>query len=739
MPGDWVVAEGVFRRDEVRAAPLEAGAPPPRIAPWLFGTRRGLLTIWASTAFVAFSAFVATEAFGRFGLINASTSGYIIAASALLVLPLILLLLDPVAGLGKGPGLPLPLATLMLLAALTGVAILDRLSDGIDLLSSAPAKTAFFTFLALVFVPRIWSAVDLARHKARNRRAAEANTASSAKEIEQDLLEYRNAESVGAVLATALVSAIIVGAWMVGSIPRAPQLGAGLGVAIFVGVIGIFSAVVFLDWIVRFRPLRAMMKGMGRAAPRMRFLVNFYDWVDAGLVRIGAHVAGADHLKTRTRYSILGGTLVCLAAMSWFLPPPYGLVPATLGFLTALSLSRLWSWVEEDRNLAAITQFNPHAPQKIGFREDFRDETLLGFVFGLVLIPIAMMQAHESGIFGGKLFEGADPNHPEFDARSISTWLGYFGFELAKALPIVDWADIYDLGPGVDSIKPIRPLGMHAVFMARVMVDLILIASLLQAISIASRNRQQKSLYALRRIDRLDELVEKAELRRAIRETRASGGSPFKFDLSKLADPDLVDFRIYNEARLRAMRGLEKGDVERLAFLDQIFDQRGLTPDPSIVLARNLAEQQRNELDLVRVFDKALVEHDSGIHRTELEDLAAIMFELRRTSGMKDFKQHIINTAELRVGASPEARLEMLTTVAVGERGGRDQFQYTSRMATEALLRVLPLVTDPQAVSDSLAYYRANGPEAFGASVHLLQKALSGLEAALDRLSPARR
>ena len=110
-----------------------------------------------------------------------------------------------------------------------------------------------------------------------------------------------------------------------------------------------------------------------------------------------------------------------------------------------------------------------------------------------------MMQAHNGELFGPELFENAA-------GKSFADWFGFFGVELAKAVPIVDWAEIYGVRATEDMIAIHSPASMHAVFLARVMVDLLLIAGLLQALAIATRNRQQKQLYNAKHIDRLDPL-----------------------------------------------------------------------------------------------------------------------------------------------------------------------------------------------------------------------------------------
>lgn len=709
----------------------------PKLSTWLFGTRGGWLTLWAVVAGIILSMPLLLPVAGLEPIINDTTRWYYLAASVIFLLPLILFGLDPEETVASGPKLRLPVITTLLLMSLTGLAVADHVS-GAGQLSQTPQRTAFFAFLALAFVPRVWNAALFAYHRARNRRAAE-NTARrqasaapvSADAVEERLENYRNAESLGAVLATVLFFGIVVGAVFLGTLREGTTLGTGIGQIIFMVVVALFATIVFLDWIARFPPLRATANAFNRFAPRMSFLVAFYDALDTMLVRLGSHVAGADHLKTRSRYGILIATLGCLATLAWFLPAPFGLVAVVIGLIVALSLSRLWAWVEEDRDLASITGFSPLAPQRVGFREDFRDETLLGFIFVLLLLPMAWMQA-DTGVT--QIFQQGPDHGRVQNPQDFGMWLGYFGFELAKALPIIDWADIYKLGPGDQNfITPFWPSGAHAVFMARALVDLILIAALLQAIGIASRNAQQKSLYAVGQIKRLDELVEKAALARAIRATRQSGNAERRFDLSRLTDTELVDFRKYDLSRLRQMYATSQNDEERRAFVKQIFDERGEAPDPAIVVAENIAATHRNELMLFRTFDQALAEHDKQIHQITLDDVQVIMFELRKTSGMRAFKELLLDVAERRVEASPVARLVMLRDIAVGKEGERDLFQYTTRLAAEAMRRIIPRVTDCLTLKETLDLTYMNGPKAFGGAVAACNALVAALEEQIEK------
>jgi hypothetical protein len=704
---------------------------------WLSRTKYGLLTLWIGIAFLGYAA-------GAYYYYQTSlpmtleTVAYAIAVSTLAVLPVLLLLTDPEATLAQGPRLRLPVATSLLLVGLTVFAVIDHRSA--QWLTNPAVRLAFFALLALALVPRVWNAIEYWRFKAEQQRAADDAAkinqladavANRTDDVERKIKEYRTAESASAFIVTLVVGLIIGAAYYIGNFPSDPSLGAGLGVGIFVVVISLFAIVLAVDWLADLPAVRqAGAWGRILAKPGAHFAA-FYDGVDATLVFVAGHVAGADHLKAPSRYLILGVTLLCLAIMGWQLPPPFGLAPVLIGLVLGLAVSRLWSWVEEDRNLAAITQFSPKAPQRIGFREDFRDETLLGFIFVLALIPIGMMQVHESNLLGGPLFVNvADPESP-IATDNFLVWLGYFGFELAKALPIVDWADIYHLGPGGDSITPTRPRGMHAVFAARALVDLLLIAALLQALGIASRNRQQKYLYAERHIDRLDALVEKAELNKAIRATLlpSEADAPPKYDFRVLTDSSLTDFRQYNEARLREIF-LKSSRADVRAFISELFAQRGTKPAPAMVTVQDIAASHRSELDLMRTFDEAKREHSANIYPIPHEDIATVLFQLRESSGMREFKFELIDFAA-KLPPKKDA-LAVLTTVAVG--AGRDGFLYTRKRAAQTIVRLVPEIDDREALQNALAEFEARGPEVFGAYPHDWSAAVSALRDRLARL-----
>ncbi|MEZ5936796.1 MAG: hypothetical protein R3C52_01095 [Hyphomonadaceae bacterium] len=472
--------------------------------------------------------------------------------------------------------------------------------------------------------------------------------------------------------------------------------------------------VIILDWVAEAPPVRAasrMVRGFSR---RMRWLADFYDFIDTLLVRIGAHVAGMEHRNVASRYVILGGSILFLSIIAWHLPAPYGLIPAVIGFVVALSVSRLWSWVEDDRNLAAITSFDPNTPKKVGFREDYRDETLLGFIFVLVLIPIAMAQADAAQVFGAHLFDGGG------DKGTLGPWLGYFGFELAKALPVVDWADIYNLQPGDDQLKPNGAIGMHAIFVARVTVDLVLIAALLQAISIATRNRQQKTLYAAGRIDRLDELVEKRELSKVLALPRNQ----------RLTAKNVVDFRAYNRDRLKELYTTAKDNVLK-AFIKELFDDLNDTLDPAIKVLDRLSATSRDEGQMHRTLDEAIAENGAGPYETPIGDLMQVMENLRKRPGLQSLKFEIMDFA-MTLGSAQE-RAEFLESILVT---AKDDFKYATLRAGVLLTRLVPKLNEHSFMVQLFEDIEGKRTEIFGANDRVPDELLDALRRRLTELRP---
>lgn len=693
-------------------------------------TRNGLLTALAIAAGLGLALTVLLSFSPMWGLHLVRTPFlsspdswlWFATATCLLWLPLALLTLDPPDNMATGPRLLLPLVTLGIMAGLTAACVafkpaLDAAfkvrpgdTELHTIFTSAPLAT-LFAFLAVALVVRIsnaglFAAYAMAQFRTRQEDALKASAGDIEvkqliKEVEAYKKEQGNAEALSAVIATTAVILVVTLALVVGGWNGSTHIGTDVGL-VFAGIIlGIFAVVFLLEWLAELPPVRALSRAINGASEYFAFLAIFYNFVDLLLVRIGAQVAGAGHNNPLARYAILGGTQLCLAAMTWFLPDPLGLITAFLGFTLALSVARLWAWVEEDRHLALITQFKANSPRRIGFKEDYRDEAIFGFIFVLALIPMALKQADAGQLFNFQYFTGANHNDPV-------PWIVYFSLELAKALPIVSWADIYLQQVKFDTLLPTHPWGQHATFLARALVDLVLVSSLLQAISITLRNRQQKALYASRQIHRLDELVERGEIKKAVARNEAEWFTRG------------LDFRHYDQERLRELHA-DTTDTRRKRFIERIFEQGASAVGYAIEVLEKLAMRRARPEELEQALSTVRAEHETGKHGIDPMDLHGVFEHLRGVEGLKAFKLKLIDFAEeidpISLGKPPMELAELLENIIFDSR--RDQFQYTRIHAAKLLTRIVPRLADPSTVSGMLAHLKAARSEIFGANKYV--------------------
>ena len=194
-----------------------------------------------------------------------------------------------------------------------------------------------------------------------------------------------------------------------------------------------------------FRFLFNNQTGLGKAVSWIGGMVSR---IDSWFVYVVAPAVGVTQHKTRLRYGIIFAYLLPCALLAWFLPPPYGLFPIFSAFVIALSVTRRWSWVESDR---AIILRNPKAGRellKVGVDQDLRDEALLALLSLIFMLPLAMRQADMLAVITlGQdcLFTEGKNGNCVPSSFSFLSWLGFFGTELAKAVPFLDWVDIYNV------------------------------------------------------------------------------------------------------------------------------------------------------------------------------------------------------------------------------------------------------------------------------------------------------
>lgn len=292
---------------------------------------------------------------------------------------------------------------------------------------------------------------------------------------------------------------------------------------------------------------------------------------DGMLVFALAPLLGATQPKRIPRYGLLFGHLIGLGVLGWLLPAPWGLIPLISAFIGVVAIARRWAWVEEDRENAMLNRQFSGEHIRIGFSNDLRDEALLGFMSLFVIVPLALRQLHIAD--GGHMFV----INPSTNADDVWAWIGFFGAELAKAVPFVDWAEIYQ----VEGAAPISMdeshvnEAQHTVFATRVIVDLVFLAALLQAISSLQRSAKLKAMfYDDRTIDRLDPFAEDDAFRELAVATDDGGW--------KLIDKVPQPFWDYDEDRLEHLAQPEQGAI---AFVAKAILERNRQRLPEELLA----------------------------------------------------------------------------------------------------------------------------------------------------------
>ncbi|MGD9724723.1 MAG: hypothetical protein AB7U76_26095 [Pirellulales bacterium] len=307
---------------------------------------------------------------------------------------------------------------------------------------------------------------------------------------------------------------------------------------------------------------------------------------DGVLVHSIAPVVGATQVKRIPRYGLLFGQLAALGWLGWLLPAPHGLFPLFAAFFGVLAVARRWAWVEEDRENAMLNRKFAGDHIRIGFSNDLRDEALLGFMSLFVIVPLALRQLHIAD--GGHMFVISETSSVD----DVFAWVSFFGTELAKAVPFVDWAEIYQ-------VEGAAPIGMdethvgeaqHAVFATRVVVDLVFLAALLQAISALQRSAKLKTMFYERSIDRLDPFAEDA----AFRELAVMSEGSWKL-VEKIPE----QFWTYDEDRLVELAG--RADAPAISFVAQAIIDRNAERLPEQLLVDEAKQDPPDpeKLDLI--------------------------------------------------------------------------------------------------------------------------------------------
>lgn len=369
----------------------------------------------------------------------------------------------------------------------------------------------FLFFLALSFAPLIRSNLREAKFDA-HRRSKQHGSFNSI--LRSDVV------SGGSLSVTAgVIAAIVYLAYLAGKNENM-TIEQDFGIIVTIAVIIAFISFIFLPHIAAFmnernEEMSEAAEGMKPAAFAFVSPPVLISWFDSLLVRLIAPLSGATQNGRGIPHLLVILVMLPLTALGYALPAPYGLIPIITALIISVALGRRWAWVESDRETASRLQSTKGREIHIGFSNDLRDEALLGYAFLFVLVPLALRQLNA----WSPAFEGGD--------GTFINWIQFFGLELAKAVPFVDWAEIYGFNPapGISTIEGAGATGKHLVFGARVLVDFVIMAALFQALSIWQRSRTQHTLYDSGQLNAFDPFTEQSFFERGMQSYR-DGRSP---------------------------------------------------------------------------------------------------------------------------------------------------------------------------------------------------------------------
>ena len=411
-------------------------------------------------------------------------------------------------------------------------------------------------------------------------------------------------------------------------------------------------------------PLGAAGWALWIAGRAPSFIFSLIDYVFARPLAIAA---GAKLQPWQWRYGAISIWLTGSAVAGTMLPAHYGLASVIAGMAVVVALVRRWSWVERDREafLAArrLDKENEEDLEvvRIGFAEDLRDEALTALAFMLVvLIPLGLHQFNLA-FDAFDLLDGKGNRLGE--EPSWLDWLGFFGAELAKAVPFVDWSEVYNVKNG-SPIDPKNGMGATAVFALRASLDLLLLAAVLQAVQIASRLRDQMTAFWTNNLPILDPFAELSVF-------RSVAQALFKHPHVKPTEqPPVADFPDYSEKRLREIAaGAEPGQpVKSKVLLDATARKAALAL---------LAQQYPSEKTAGLLAVTMEREQDSGLRQFAMT-LAVGVFPARSEAALVTLLQDRAAPEQLRETAAREIG-------RLGRKGASDALIARLSDQTEAL------------------------------------------------------
>lgn len=386
--------------------------------------------------------------------------------------------------------------------------------------------------------------------------------------------------------------------------------------------------------------------------------------IDSWLVLVVAPTVGASCENGAKRYTLISANLLGALAFTWFAPAPYGLIGIIWSLLAAVSIVRRWAWIEHDREGGRGEDLSNVFAWRAGSKQDLRDEALAALLLLVIALPFGLRQVHLSVPDAEAFFV------PTAAVNDPTAWFGFFGIELLKAIPFIDWSDIYE-ATGDTRILISASSSMHAVFAARVIIDMIFLATVVQAVTISITYARQRTRFLSgdRDVKVLDERIEKSELSKLAK----WNGHKWEFNEEKIEK-----FKHYDTTQLSVLR-LNAPDESRLrASIEEIFKRQNYDWEPPQDLLIELSTWTRPDVKkLHSTLDQIEIQKD-----IDLAKLTAAREALSGTGGIEDVRQRV---AKIMVNCIPpsEAKVQALTELVSGS--SRDSLASVRAIALEPL------------------------------------------------------
>lgn len=415
-----------------------------------------------------------------------------------------------------------------------------------------------------------------------------------------------------------------------------------------------------------------------------------FSTIDSLMVFAVANALGANSTHWIARFALLLGSLIPCAVLGWWLPAPFGLIPLTLALVGSVAIARRWAWMEEDRENVMLARKFQGDHIRVGFAQDLKDEALVGFAVLFVIVPIALRQLHLT--FQGQAFEIGSAG----DINELLAWLSFFGTEMAKAVPFVDWTEIYRVN-GSSSIRLNEEsvgIGQHIVFGMRILVDLVLLAAFLQAISIMQRTKKLKEMFYVEgTLNRLDPFIEPHEFRKLVERT------PSGIQLNSGA---FKDFPVYDPDRLEELKQL--GDHDEVGFVAAKLLERDELGGPEEQLLR---EAKRASPNLEKCLALLEMLADAPYQTLKIGPLKAAHYEFNDRAQFFPVRFAIVQQI---VRALPESvRVNALSEVLIGPAAGvQDPRQQVRLLALQALFH--PAIEGNRVAQASIRHAASHDP-----------------------------